>query len=302
MGSMEGCLSPPTDELRAFMREHCCADHALETLEAIVSALADDRILVVRQAGVVALAGCLIRDLANPDGASELVLLACRTGDSLPLALAVLQAHAEQLVLEGRSRRVELQVPARLRGIEPTLEGLGYRGAWENIELALELAIPRRRARHSVPDGAVWQDLDRETAESSHGCYQRAFRAVPGTQVPSLADYLRIMPPLEPRQRVLVHEGRVLAFVRAGWKSEADAIGEILSLGRDPEVALPGLGALALGEGVRVLQALGARRVELTVAARNLLARGLYAAFGFGEKARHAVLQKALEDAVKPAR
>ena len=292
--AMRAELSAPTPELRAFLSAHCCADHDVSTLEALVSGFAEDRMVVVRDAGEPTLLGCVVRDLANPDQASEIILLAGLEGAGLPPALGVLQDRAEQLVLAGKQRRIELQVPARLTGIEPVLERLGYYRAWENIRVELEPLAPRRRQRCTMPDGAAWQDVDDRTVEASYRCYARAFRTVPGGQVPSLEDYARVLPPLVPPQRILVRSGQVLAFVRAGWACEPTRTGEIFSLGTDPDALLPGLGALTVGEAVRVLGLMGATRAELTVSSRNLLARGLYARFGFTEKCRRAVLHKDL--------
>ena len=285
----------PSDELRTFWREHPALEHQPALIEAIVTALANNRVIVVERGRAPVLVGCVVHDLGNPDGASEIIPLGCLGGAELPDALAALLTHGEQLVRAAGGLRVEFHLPPRLVGIEPTLEALGYCRAWENVDLELAPISSHRPVRHQLPEGAAWHDVDEHNVAVAHACYARAFRTVPGAQTPPLEDYAKVVPSFRPRQRILVLEGRALAFTRVGWKNEALGIGEVLNLGRDPEATCRGLGALALLEAMRGLVGLGAGSAQLTVASTNPRAIGLYSGFGFSEKGRRAVLQKDLE-------
>jgi ribosomal protein S18 acetylase RimI-like enzyme len=284
-----------TDELRAFVREHPALDHQPALIDAIVTALAANRVIVVGDDRAPALVGCVVHDLGNPDGASEIVPLGCLRGAELPDALAALLTRGEQLVSAAGGRRVELHVPLRLCGIEPVLEALGYHTAWENVDLELDPITSHRQVSRSLPEGAAWQDVDEHNVALAHACYERSFRTVPGAQTPPLEEYAKVIPTFRPRQRILVLDGRALAFTRVGWKDEEQRIGEVLNLGRDPEARQGGLGSLALVEAMDGLLAMGASSAQLTVASTNPRAVRLYTGFGFAEKRRRAVLQKDLE-------
>ena len=291
---MQTELCALSDELRDFLRRHGVLDWDEATIEAIVSGLAGNRVLVVRDGGAAVLVGCLLHDLGNPDGASEIIPLACLGRERVPEALAALVTDGEQRLRDYGARRIEIQVPPKLGGIEPVLAPLGYRCTWENVDLELAPLDAHRRVRHQLPAGAAWCELGEPSLAPAYACYERALRTVPGAQIPPFEEFARIIPTLLPRQRLLMRDGQVLAFTRVGWKDEARGSGEIFTLGRDPDAHYPGLGALALLEAVRVLGMLGAKRAELTMSSRNLLAMGLYARFGFATKGRRAVLQKEL--------
>jgi ribosomal protein S18 acetylase RimI-like enzyme len=296
---MQTELLAPNDELRDFVRRHGVLDWDEETIAAIVTGLAHDRMLVVRDGSALVLVGCLLHDLGNPDGASEIIPLACLGRERMPEALAALVTEGERRLLGYGTKRIEIQVPPKLGGVEPVLEAVGYHCAWENVDLELAPLGAHRPVRHGLPTGAAWCELGEHTLLAAFACYQRALRTVPGAQVPPFEDFARIIPTLLPLQRLLMRDGQVLAFTRVGWKDQARATGEIFTLGRDPDAHLPGLGALALLEAVRVLGELGATRAELTMSSRNLLAMGLYARFGFVTKGRRAVLQKDLSPALR---
>jgi ribosomal protein S18 acetylase RimI-like enzyme len=291
---MQTELCDLSDELRDFVRSHGVLDWDAATIEAIVGGLGGNRLLVVRDDGAAVLVGCLLHDLGNPDGASEIIPLACLSRERVAEALAALMTDGEQRLRDCGAKRIELQVPPKLGGIEELLAALGYRHAWENVDLELAPLGAHRPVRYPLPAGAGWCEVDEHTLAPAYACYQRSLCTVPGAQIPPFEDFARIIPKLLPRQRLLMRDGQVLAFTRVGWKDEASGVGEIFTLGRDPDAHYPGLGALALLEAVRVLGMLGATRAELTMSSRNLLAMGLYARFGFAQKGRRAVLQKEL--------
>lgn len=297
---MTHARTPPLDcivttcraELRSLVHAHSVFHYPPSTLDGIVSGLARDRLLVVSRAGTPLLVGCVLHDLENPDSASEIIPLACPAPEALGDALPSLLGAAERELMHVGARLIEVAVPPGLPGIAPCLAALGYERAWDNVDLVLEPPRPRRPLRHLLPAGAGWQDLDEATVEATYRCYARSFGTVPGSQTPPLAEFGPLMLSLVPKQRILVLDGRVLAFTRVGWKDEAAQVGDVLNLGRDPDAPLPGLGALTLAEAVRALVELGAVRVDVTASSRNLLGLGLYAGFGFREAQRRAVFHK----------
>jgi hypothetical protein len=311
---LKSYLTEPSIEFGDFVRAHPVADLESPTLDAFVATVAREWIIVTRPSGKTVLAACLQHDRGNPAGAHEVVLLGCSDLDLLAAALEVLLMRAVELARHGGRRRVDLQVPAKLAGIEPKLKALGFRRAWHKVDLELTRndlchAVPhrlagvepgptrsdsRRAVPHRLPDGARWQDLGEGTLASARGCYERAFCVGLHDGPPTLTDYSNLALTLMPRARLLMLDGHVIAFTRVVWKDRALGLGEVRNLGRDPDAPQRGLGALALVEALRALGAMGARRAMLTATSCNQRGMSLYKAFGFTETERRGVYHKHL--------
>jgi ribosomal protein S18 acetylase RimI-like enzyme len=277
-----------------FVRAHAVTALARPTLDPRVVTIVREWLIVTERSGETILAACLQRDAADPECPSELVLLACADFSRLAPALEHLLVRAEQLVPGGAARLVEVQVPTMLEFIEPTLEGHGYRRAWQNLDFERADVGTCRPMPGRMPALAHWQDLDESTLDRARACYLRAFRDLAGAGAPVLTDYPAQALQLLPRARLLLLDDRVLAFTRVAWKDHAHRFGEVRNLGRDPDAPEQGLGALGLAEAVRALGVMGARRAMLTVASHNARAITLYRRFGFEERDRRSVLRKCL--------
>jgi len=83
----------------------------------------------------------------------------------------------------------------------------------------------------SLPEGAAWQGRRR----AQRGAGPRLLRAIlpygPWSADSAARGVRQVIPTFRPRQRILVLDGRALAFTRVGWKDEEQRIGEVLNLG-----------------------------------------------------------------------
>lgn len=291
---MRSYLTEPSVELADFVRRHPVADLEPPSLDALVATIAREWIIVVQPSGETVLAACVLRDRGDPDGVSEVVLLGCSDLGLLLPALEILLDRAERLLPGGAGRRIEVQVPTMLACLEPELQAFGYRRAWQNVDLTMDLVDGQHAPGQSIPRGTRWQDLDTRTLANARGCYERAFRKGASAGGCALTDYSNRALELMPLARLLVRDGQVLAFTRVAWKDQALSLGEVRNLGRDPDASEPGLGRLALLEALRALGAMGAARAMLTVASHNHRGLALFRTYGFIETERRGVFRKHL--------
>lgn len=291
---MRSYLTEPNAEFGEFVRLHRVAELESPTLDAFVATIAREWIVVVEPSGETVLAACVQHDRSNADGAHEVVLLGCSDRDRLAAALELLLRRAAEVARTEGRRRVVVQVPSMLAGIETTLEALGYRRAWHSVDFEFTPDGLCHAVPHRLPDGARWQDLDKPTLASARGCYERAFRTGLHAGPPTLTDYSDLALTLQPLARLLMLDGQVIAFTRVVWKNRELRLGEVRNLGRDPDAPHRGLGALALVEALRALGEMGARRAMLTAASCNRRGVALYKAFGFSEIERRGVYHKHL--------
>jgi ribosomal protein S18 acetylase RimI-like enzyme len=291
---VQSYLTDPDVEFGEFVRAHSVADLEPPTIDGLVSTINREWIIVVRGSGETVLAACVQNDAGDSVGSREVVLLGCAVPDRAAAAVQILLGRVEQLARAGDGRQIDMQVPTALAYIAPQLATIGYRRASYNVDFELTGLEACHAVPHRMPEGARWQDVDEQTLRSARGCYERAFRIARRPGPPPLTDYSDAALSLSPRARLLMLDGEVIAFARVAWKDREAGLGEVRNLGRDPDVTLRGLGALALVEALRSLGAMGARRVMLTAASGNVRAIALYRAFGFTATERRVVLRKHL--------
>lgn len=179
--------------------------------------------------------------------------------------------EAERITAEGPRGTLEVAMPPELAGWRAVLVARGYHHAYT-------LQHMFRGGEPAAAIEAPWVDVGPETADDYHRVVQAAFSTVPGAMISSREDFTAAVLANVPPPRLLLHEGRVIAFVRVERVGEQI---EIASLGREPAWRGKGLGDTILAEAIRLARTLGPGELRLTVATANVRALGLYERWGF---------------------
>lgn len=179
--------------------------------------------------------------------------------------------QAEGITAEGPRRTLEMALLPELASWRPTLEARGYHHAYT-------LQHMFRGVEEAPAIVAPWVDADAGNVDDYHRVVQEAFSTVPGAMISSREDFTKAVLANVPPPRLIVEDGRVVAFVRV---EKLGGIVEIASLGRDPAWRGKRLGDTILAEAIRLARTLAPTELRLTVATVNTRALELYERWGF---------------------
>lgn len=236
----------------------------------------------------------LIENAINEVDSAEL----CPIGASGPLDAQVallLRALDRALELARSGSRAHLELPVRDPhvGVVPALLERGFGLAFTSYDM---LTRDASYCEVAPPPGLRFVDLQPVHAAQAHAFILRAFAGLPGLMALPEDGYVERILSHTPPIRVLVDdEERLAGFIRVGPpSSDKDETGYIHLIARDAARRGQGLGPVLLGEAMRLLVALGARRFGLDVVAVNQTALDLYQRHGFEVTTRCATYRRSI--------
>ncbi len=236
----------------------------------------------------------LFDGLGNPDGAAELFVLGYRATGSSEQRFGEALAWAQQRTSQTAVRRVEVSLPPSLAELAPLVQRSGYERSYDLLLMALDDIEASPWREFGPPPPLAWVSLSESNVEAAYDCYCRAFATVSGTQVTPLDEFRDMMLQAEQLPRVVLAEGRAIAYARVVWYDKKTRRGEVRIIARDPVAPQRGLGKVALAGALEQLKEMGATSVCLEVASDNERAVGLYRRFGFVTEERTSVYRREL--------
>ncbi|MBB5019723.1 ribosomal protein S18 acetylase RimI-like enzyme [Chitinivorax tropicus] len=201
----------------------------------------------------------------------------------------VLRALAEQAHRQG-SQAVEIGVEPWLAGAETVLNEVGFEWQYTMYGMSRPAALPA--AVFAPPSPLIWRRCREEDIVAYHRMLQRTF-VVPGVVIPPLestAEYQRKHP-----SWVLADQDRLAGFVNVKvYEQDGKRVGEVASIGRDPDFQGHHLGEVLMSKALSELQQQPLDEICLVVAAINKRALGLYQRFDFAITDQTEFYRKAL--------
>lgn len=244
----------------------------------------EGRLLVADAGGRYQLVASLFVETGSSHRTAELMVIGYRATADGARRFRDALAWAEQRAADAGAHRLEVSLPPALAELAPVTCERGYQSRYRLLWLVLDGITRSPWLDVGPPAGFAWSSLAADNVASAHRCYARAFASVPGAQVVSCELFRSMMLAAEQRPRVLLADGRVMAYVRIVWHDEAARRGEVRSIACDPDAQGRGLGKAALAEALRELQRMGAVDACLEVASENERAIRLYERFGFATR------------------
>jgi ribosomal protein S18 acetylase RimI-like enzyme len=228
--------------------------------------------------GGARLVAALIELAESDDDMAELIPLGVRGGDGLEGLLGEAVDRALALARTGTRRLFRVPLGPCLAEQRPVLEARGLGAAFSSTSMATPDA---RWAPTPTPDGLVFEDWRADHGTSAiHALVRAAFAGNPGVIHLPEEELVQRLASSVPKPRLLF-DGAVLVGLSRTRGPEADGVGTVQMIARDPRARGRRLGDVLLSEAQRVLAEAGATRFALEVLTDNTSALALYRRHGF---------------------
>jgi ribosomal protein S18 acetylase RimI-like enzyme len=283
------------DALAAFCVAHGCPFDAAMVRRLIVDLTSDPAgVFVLGDASGPAVVATVVDRAENEADAASVEILGVRVPVPAAELVRLLVEPAIAFARAGSRRALHFVLEAahapRLDGAEDVLGAAGFTPAYDSFTMRRGPDAPALAPQPPLPAGWGWGALDDDNAEAVHGLLADAFRGIPGFSLSPLPVFKRA-PRGSSIFRVLLDGARVAGIVNV---APGGAAGALRTVARAPAYRARGLGPRLVAEGLRLLEAAGARTIALDVAARNERALSLYRRFGFEIASRTPVFGLAL--------
>jgi ribosomal protein S18 acetylase RimI-like enzyme len=286
------------DALAPFVQAHPAPGRTQEDAQRLATRLirGPEAVLALDDERGAVVVAAVIDTCASADASADLALLALREPTLSSEVFQALFDQAEACVRDGPLSALELTLAPELATWEPALRARGYAPAYATHVLERAAEPAPTPPRQPLPEGWRWHEVDDAWLPDYHRVVTAAFAPVPGAFVPPLEEMAQAVKGARWRPQVLVEDGRVRAFVTVRVHERGAArVGEVRSLGRDPDLRGQGLGEHLLARALELLRAQGVERLELEVAAENDAALRLYLRQGFQSVRRLPVFRRRLD-------
>ncbi len=244
-------------------------------------------------AGTAAVATVVDRT-SNAADAANLEILGTRARLGAEALLTQVVAPAAAFARAGVRRVLHLALREALVEVEAAERALlaaGWSHAYDTFHMRRGAGAPAPPAPVALADGWRWAKLDDGRAADAHAAIAEAFYGQASLGLPPLDEFRRAIATGHRVSRLLLDGEAIAGFVQVAPHGPR---GDLEVVGRLPRYRGRGLGALLVGEGLRLLADREANEVELTVEAQNDRALALYRSFDFEVVSRTPVFALAL--------